>query len=125
MKKTIFLAAMISAFSFSSTFAQDAPAKEKKEQHQKREGQRGSMYDDLNLSKDQKDKIKVIDDDQKSKFQTLRDDKSLSDEARRSKMMELRKDRMEKVNAILTPDQKTKLEAKMKERGNRGQRDKK
>ncbi|MCH5596773.1 Spy/CpxP family protein refolding chaperone [Niabella ginsengisoli] len=125
MKKTIFLAAMISAFSITSTFAQDAPPKEKKEQGERKGGQRGNMYEDLNLSQDQKDKMKTIDDEQKTKYQTLRDDKSLSDDARKEKMMELRKARMEKVNGILTPEQKTKMEAKMKERRSRGDKEKK
>lgn len=126
MKKTIFLSAMIAAFSITATYAQDAPpAKENKDARAgERRGPGGrdmmEMYKDLNLTKDQETKIKAINEEQRGKFQELRNDNSLSDDARNEKRKEMMKDRQEKINAVLTKDQQDKLAAKMKERGNRG-----
>lgn len=132
MKKTIFLAAMISAFSITATYAQDAP-KEKPKGEARPGGERrgpggynAEMYKDLNLTKDQETKLKALSDEQGTKMQELRNDNSLGDDARREKMQEMRKERMEKEGAILTKEQKEKLDAKRKERGgNRGPRENK
>ena len=135
MKKSIFLAAMISAFSITATYAQDAPKERPKGEARQGGERRGGggynaeMYKDLNLTKDQETKLKALSDEQGTKMQELRNDNSLSDDARREKMQEMRKDRMEKVGAILTKEQKEKLDAKRKERmergGNRGPRENK
>lgn len=133
MKKTIFLAAMISAFSITATFAQDAPKERPKGEARQGGERRGpgggynaDMYKDLNLTKEQEAKLKTLNEEQGKKMQELRGDNSLSDEARREKMQEMRKERTEKEGAILTKEQKEKLEAARKERmergGNRGPR---
>ncbi len=136
MKKSIFLAAMISAFSITATYAQDAPKEKPKGEARQGGERRGGggynateMYKDLNLSKDQETKLKELNDEQGKKRQELRNDNSLSDDARREKMQEMRKEWMEKEGAILTKEQKEKLDAKRKERmekgGNRGPRENK
>lgn len=135
MKKSIFLAAMISAFSITATYAQDAP-KEKPKAEARRGGERrgpgggynaAEMYKDLNLTKDQEAKLKDLNDEQGKKRQELRNDNSLSDDTRREKMQEMRKEWMVKEGAILTKEQKEKLDVKRKERmergGNRGPRE--
>ncbi len=127
MKKTIFLSAMMAAFSLTATYAQDAPPPRENREARPGGERRGpggrdmmEMYKDLNLTKDQEAKIKTINEEQRGKFQELRNDNSLSDEARRTKMGEMQKARQEKINAVLTKDQQEKLAAKMKDRGNRG-----
>ncbi len=134
MKKSMFLAAMISAFSITATYAQDAP-KEKPKGEARQGGERrgpgggynAEMYKDLNVTKDQEAKLKALNEEMGTKRQELRNDNSLSDDARREKMQEMRKDYMEKEGAILTKEQKEKLDAKRKERmergGNRGPRE--
>lgn len=116
MKKTIVLVAALGLFSISSTFAQNAPAKPEQKQENGRRGggDRMKMYEDLNLSQEQKDKIKVVDDEQFAKMKALREDATVSDDDKRAKIGELRKVRQEKINAILTPEQKTKLDEKIK-----------
>lgn len=116
MKKSVILAAAISLLSVSASYAQDAPPKP--EQRQER-GPRGGfdrmkMYEDLNLSKEQSDKIKKIDEEESVKMKALREDATVSNDDKRAKMGELRKERQEKINAILTPEQKAKLDEKMK-----------
>ena len=80
-------------------------------------GRRGGMTieqltDRLKLTADQQAKIKPILDDQQKQMQALMQDQSASQDDRRSKMMALRTSTNDKINAVLTPDQKTEF-AKM------------
>ena len=128
MKKTIFLAAMISAFSVTATYAQNAP-QQGAQTEARQGGRRGGgnfnaaeMYKDLNITKDQEAKLTALNEESRKKTQALRDDQSLAADARRTKMQELRKEREEKEAAILTKEQKAKLDAaRQARRGNRGQ----
>jgi Spy/CpxP family protein refolding chaperone len=72
------------------------------------------MYKDLNLTKDQQEKVKVIQEKQREEMETLRNS-SLSREEQRSKMMEMRKKYSDQIEALLTAEQKEKLKAKQKE----------
>ena len=73
------------------------------------------MMKDLNLTDAQKAKVKAIMEVSQPKMKALRDNKALADKDRRTQMMKIRKDDMVKINAILTPDQRTKLAAAQKE----------
>jgi hypothetical protein len=84
-------------------------------------GQRGRMMDpgaradmlkqNLGLSDDQTSQVKAIFQDSQTKMEALRSNSSLSQDDRRSQMMDLRKGENDKVNALLTADQKTKYAA--------------
>ena len=117
MKRTILIAAIVSLFSVSATYAQDAPKKEKAEKTMK--DRRTAMYDDLNLTQDQKDKLKTLNEDGMQKMKAIRDDNTLSDDQKKSQMKELRASQKEARDKILTKEQAEKLDAKMKERGDR------
>lgn len=122
MKKTIFLAVMISIFSITATFAQDtikAETKDKTSHIDKGQWEHKDPLADLNLSQEQKDKIKALNDEQKTQFEAIKNDASINDEQKKAKMMELRKSRKEKMEAILTTEQKAKWEEKMKNGGYR------
>jgi|SRR5579875_94983 len=69
----------------------------------------------LNLTRDQQDKIKPILENQHKQMMALRDDTSLSREQKRAKFRELRKNTMQQIQANLTPDQATKFK-QMRER---------
>jgi len=81
-------------------------------------GPRGRMMDpgvradmlkkNLNLTDDQTAQVKTIFEDSRTKMEALRSNSSLSQDDRRSQMMSIRKSENEKINAVLTPDQKTK-----------------
>lgn len=120
MKKTIILAAAISVFSITATFAQTAPAKPEKKERTERRGdmQRNAMAD-LGLSEAQEKQMKTLAEETRTKSEAIRNNASLSDEQKRTQMMDLRKAQHEKRMAILTPEQKKKWEAQVKERGNR------
>ncbi|MBO9617919.1 MAG: hypothetical protein J7539_02695 [Niabella sp.] len=110
MKRSYLIAAAIGIFSLSASYAQDS-TKAKKGMENRRE----AMYSDLNLTQDQKDKLKTLDEDGFKQMKALRDDQSLSDDQKKSKMMEMRKTQKEARDKILTKEQSEKLDAKMKE----------
>jgi len=84
-------------------------------------GMRGRMMDpgaradmlkkNLNLTDDQTSQVKSILQDSQTKMEALRSNSSLSQDDRRSQMMSIRKGENDKIEALLTPDQKTKYAA--------------
>ena len=75
-------------------------------------GQRADMLkQNLGLSDDQTAQVKTIYQDSQTKMESLRSNSSLSQDDRRSQMMDIRKAENDKINALLTPDQKTKYAA--------------
>ncbi len=120
MKKSVLIVALFSIFVVSSVNAQ---------QNRQNRGDGNAMaqrmeaiYKDLGLNQDQKDKLKTLNETNMKKMQELRGDSSLSDEQRREKMMEFRKSQQAARDSILTPEQATKFNEKMREmRGNQPQ----
>ncbi|MDB6122948.1 MAG: hypothetical protein JWQ71_1941 [Pedosphaera sp.] len=100
--------------------AEDAPAKPDAK-HGPREGGPGrgdmmkKMAEELNLTDDQKEKLKPIMQEQGEKMKALRDDTSATREDKMAKMKEIRDAGATKIKAILTPEQTTKFEAMQKE----------
>jgi Spy/CpxP family protein refolding chaperone len=75
-------------------------------------GHRADMLkQNLSLTDDQTSQVKAIFEDSRTKMEGLRSNTSLSQDDRRSQMMSIRKAENDKVNALLTPDQKTKYAA--------------
>ena len=74
------------------------------------------MYQDLNLTKDQQDKVKLIQDKQKEEMQTVHNNSALTQEQQKEQMGTIRKKYNEQIEVLLTPEQKEKLKAKQKER---------
>ena len=77
-------------------------------------GPRVDMYKDLNLTKDQQEKVKAIQEKQRTEMEAIRNS-SLSREEQRTKMMDMRKKYSDQIEALLTTEQKEKLKAKQKE----------
>src|SRR5258707_13560339 len=67
----------------------------------------------LNLTDDQKAKVKDIFADVKTKKQALSSDASLSEEQKKAKMKELHSATMAKLNEVLTPEKQTGLKSKL------------
>jgi Spy/CpxP family protein refolding chaperone len=84
-------------------------ADQKKMMHDKLQ----EVVNDLNLSDDQKSKMKDIFTDAKSKREAIMNDTSLTDDQKRTKMKELHIGTMSKVNEVLTPEQRTQLKEKL------------
>lgn len=72
-----------------------------------------AALDSLNLTDDQKAKVKDILADTKTKRQALVSDTSLNEEQKKAKMKELHEGMMAKLNEVLTPEQQTELKSKM------------
>jgi Spy/CpxP family protein refolding chaperone len=73
-------------------------------------GRRGGVTLDqlttrLKLTPEQQEKIKPILADRDTQMTAMRGDTSASQDDRRAKMMKLRTDTNDKINAVLTPDQ--------------------
>jgi protein CpxP len=72
-----------------------------------------------NLSADQQTQLKPILVDHQQQMMAMHSDTSMSRQDKMAKMQSMQQDHMQKVEAVLTPEQKTKFEAdqaKMKER---------
>ncbi len=79
------------------------------------------MSKELNLTDDQKTKIKPILDEQMKQMQDARQSTSTSDQDRRAKMKQIHENTMSQIRPILTSDQQKKLEEMMSHRGERGE----
>ena len=79
----------------------------------------GHMSRELNLTDDQKAKLKPVLEDEMKQMQAVRDDSSLSREQRRDKMMQIHQSTKPQVEAVLTPEQKDKLNKMHEEREQR------
>lgn len=73
-------------------------------------GQMRGMMRDLNLTPDQEKQAREIFEAQRSRMEALRDNSSLSQEDRRAEMRKIHEEGMQKLRAILTDEQKAKLD---------------
>ena len=70
----------------------------------------------LNLTADQQARVKTVTDKNQADSRALRQDQSLSPQQRREKSRELNRKMTDDINAILTPEQQTKLKQEMRTR---------
>jgi Spy/CpxP family protein refolding chaperone len=87
-------------------------------------GMRGALNVDqvsqqLNLTDDQKPKVKAVLDDMNKQNRDLRQDQSVTGADRRAKMQSIRDDANTKLKAILTADQFQQWQTLSRQRGNR------
>ena len=74
-------------------------------------------WNNLNLTADQKQKMKENQENLKTQRQAIQNDASLTADQKKSKMMDLQKANREKNTGILTAEQKATLKANQKEKG--------
>jgi Spy/CpxP family protein refolding chaperone len=72
-----------------------------------------AAVESLNLTDEQKAKVKDIFTDAKTQRQAIMNDASLSDDQKKAKMKELHEATKTKVNTVLTPEQQATLKSKM------------
>jgi len=72
-----------------------------------------AAVESLNLTEDQKAKVKDIFAEAKAKHQAVSSDTTLSDDQKKAKAKELHSATMAKLNEVLTPEQQTELKSKM------------
>ncbi len=67
------------------------------------------LSEKLNLTDDQKAKLKPILQDQMQQMKAVREDSSLSQEQKRAKMKSIHESLHDQINAVLTPEQQAKF----------------
>src|SRR5260370_19628903 len=93
--------------------SQAAPAHQTAGKEMGMHGGLEAAVESLNLTDDQKAKVKDIFADAKTKKQAVSSDASLSEEQKKAKMKELHSGIMAKLNGVLTPEQQTALNNKI------------
>jgi Spy/CpxP family protein refolding chaperone len=109
----VVVAVAIAAISGSSAFAEEGKEKKDRTEHGRAhdaQAMLARMTEQLNLTADQQAKLKPLFEDLQKQMQALQADEKMTPEARRAKAGEIRKAHTEKVDAILTPEQKAKRE---------------
>jgi periplasmic protein CpxP/Spy len=101
------------AVPFASAKPQAAPAAQTHEKGMGMHDKLQAALDSLNLTDDQKAKVKDILADTKTKRQAVLTDASLTEDQKRAKMKELHEATLAKMNEVLTPDQQAELKSKM------------
>lgn len=129
-------ALLLSAGAFAQDQTSGAASQDQQQKGQKWAGHRGGKMKDpqarldhmsktLNLTDDQKAKIKPILDNENQQMQSLKSDTSTAKQDKRAKAMEIHKSSMDQIRSLLNSDQQAKLDQqmqKMKEhRAKRGQ----
>lgn len=107
--KKLFLSLIILASVSLTAFSQKS---------ENRRGNRQNAAKELNLTEDQQQKMKSINEDFKSKIDALKADQSLSKEAKQDKMKELFGTKRTEMQALLTPEQQTKMKEMREKRKN-------
>lgn len=90
-----------------------ASAQEKRDtiRTERKEAAHLKLKNELGLSDDQAAKLKVLNQEFKTKHQALKDNTSLSGEERKKQNVELLQERKKKINELLTPEQQEKFAA--------------
>jgi len=104
------------------TFAQTSPQASAPDKHaamhQKGEGVEQHLQmlsEKLNLTDDQKGKLKPILQDQMQQMKAVREDSSLSEDQKRAKMKSIHESLHEQISAVLTPEQQAKFKEMQRE----------
>ena len=106
------VAALAVPLALANSQAAPAPQAAAKEMGMHHEGLEAAVQS-LNLTDDQKAKVKDIFAEAKTKHQAISSDASLSEEQKKAKTKELHSAIMAKLNEVLTPDQQSELKTKM------------
>ena len=93
--------------------SQAAPAPQTAGKQMGMHGGLQAAVESLNLTDDQKAKVKDIFAEARAKHQAVSSDTTLSDDQKKAKVKELHTATMTKLNEVLTPEQQTELKSKM------------
>lgn len=104
MKKIFGIAVMMLGFAVASN-AQQAPAPAQQPQLESRKQE----MKDLNITTAQKKDLKAANMEFKNKMQTVKNDASLSKQEKKIQLQSIKKEKMDKMSTILTPDQQQKM----------------
>jgi Spy/CpxP family protein refolding chaperone len=92
-----------------------------KHQHRMHKEQKKAMMKELNLTEDQKSKLKELNAGNKEKKQAIVNNAQLTEEQKKEQLKLIRKEQAENMKAVLTDEQKVKMkDVKMKMRASKG-----
>lgn len=116
--KRIFASVLAIALTITAVQAQEIPERKHDGVHRQdgRKKHNGKEMADLNLSEDQKAQFRALNEEHHKQMADLKKQDNLTVKDSKEKMESLRKDHRAKVQALLTPEQKTQLEKKKEER---------
>jgi Spy/CpxP family protein refolding chaperone len=107
---------VLAAWGSNRLWAAESPDQPSKQSHGS-EWQLQRLNEIVNLTEDQKASVQRILEDQSEKVRALRSDQSLSREERMSRFKTIREETHQKINALLTPEQKQAFEEHHKKAG--------
>jgi Spy/CpxP family protein refolding chaperone len=110
MKKVI-ISALAIVLTYGSVMAQEKTQEHKK--HHKE--QYGKMAEKLNLSQQQKDQMKTLNDEFRKQMEELKKNDNITVKEQRTRREELAKNHRERIQSILTQEQKDQFEKMKKE----------
>lgn len=113
------LIAALGAGTLAST-SQPVSAEKKAGQAQKRNARMEAMEKRLNLTDDQRTRLKAIMTESRQQSKAVRNDKALTETQKKEKMRTIRQNSREKMNAVLTDTQRKEFDKMRRE--NRGQK---
>ncbi|HEY8690877.1 MAG TPA: hypothetical protein VIM07_16690 [Chitinophagaceae bacterium] len=121
MKKLLAIIILISLIS-SKTFSQE---KEIQPLHQRdsaipMKGEHVKKIKELNLSKQQKKEVKKYRRSNKAKVAAIKNNAALTEQQKKDQLVQLHNEKHEKLETILTPEQKEKLKKMKKDQPRRG-----
>jgi Spy/CpxP family protein refolding chaperone len=121
--KRIILSVLVAAAVVTTSMAQEIPDRKVAGHEMKRRHHRGDEFKKLNLSEDQKAQFKALNEENRKQMAELKKIDNITVKEWNSKKEALRKDHREKMQTLLTAEQKAQLEksklerkAKMEER---------
>ncbi len=130
MKKLFAFAIAASIFTFSATAQTERVMKtdgQKKEHHMNKGKHKGQMKKELNLSDDQGQKLKAINQDMKAKREALKSQDMLTVREMKARKEALKNEHKAQISSVLSTEQRAKMEEMKKQRmankgmkGNRG-----
>jgi Spy/CpxP family protein refolding chaperone len=121
--KKIILSVLVAAAVVTTSMAQDIPERKRPGHEMKRKHHRGDEFKKLNLSEDQKAQFKALNEENRKQMAELKKNDNITVKEWNSKKEALRKDHREKMQTLLTTEQKAQLEkSKMDRKEKMGER---
>lgn len=115
MKKMMLIAFAAIAFT-TATQAQDSVDHKRMNADHAGKMQHAQMWDDMNLTQDQKDKMKKLREDNMTKMDGIKNNSSLTDDQKQEQMKTMREDQRKSMESILTDEQKAKMKQMREDR---------
>ncbi|MGK2861666.1 MAG: hypothetical protein ACSLE0_07010 [Chitinophagaceae bacterium] len=120
MKKTLFVA-LVACLVITTTQAQEVKDSKPGKHHMMKKHHRGEEFKNLDLSEDQKARIKSLNEENHKQMAELKKNDNVTVKEWKAKMEAQRKDHHAKIQSVLTPDQQAQIKKSRQEKNVRNQ----